>query len=163
MLARVTTTDSKLPAVGQRAPDFTLASTEDRDISLADFKGKQSVVLYFYPRDDTPVCTAEACSFRDEYEDFKAAGAEVIGVSDDSVESHDKFAAHHHLPFILATDERGSLREKMGVKKTLGMLKGRVTFVIDKDGVIRDRFDSQIRFKAHVHHALDLVKQLEHH
>ncbi|HTJ42979.1 MAG TPA: peroxiredoxin [Kofleriaceae bacterium] len=147
---------------GDRAPDFELPANNGRTVKLADYRGKQTIVLYFYPKDETPGCTAEACSFRDEYEDFKAAGAEVIGVSDDSVESHDKFAAHHHLPFVLATDEHGALREKMGVKKTLGMLKGRVTFVIDKEGVIRDRFDSQIRFKAHVHNALDLVKQLEH-
>jgi peroxiredoxin Q/BCP len=146
---------------GDRAPEFELPASQGRTVKLADFRGKKTVVLYFYPKDETPGCTAEACSFRDEYEDFTAAGAEVIGVSDDSVASHDKFAEHHHLPFVLASDTGGALREKMGVKKTLGMLKGRVTFVIDRDGVIRDRFDSQIRFKAHVSHALELVKQLE--
>jgi peroxiredoxin Q/BCP len=146
---------------GDRAPDFELPASQGRTVKLADFRGKKTIVLYFYPKDETPGCTAEACSFRDEYEDFTAAGAEVIGVSDDSVASHDQFAEHHHLPFVLASDTGGALREKMGVKKTLGMLKGRVTFVIDRDGVIRDRFDSQIRFKAHVSHALELVKQLE--
>ena len=146
---------------GDRAPDFELPANKGRTVKLADFRGKKTVVLYFYPKDETPGCTVEACSFRDEYEDFTAAGAEVIGVSDDSVASHDKFAEHHRLPFVLATDAGGALREKMGVKKTLGMLKGRVTFVIDKEGVIRDRFDSQLRFKGHVHNALELVKQLE--
>jgi peroxiredoxin Q/BCP len=146
---------------GDRAPEFELPATSGRTVKLADYRGKKTIVLYFYPKDETPGCTAEACSFRDEYEDFTAAGAEVIGVSDDSVESHEKFAAHHHLPFVLATDRGGALREQMGVKKVLGMLKGRVTFVIDKDGVIRDRFESNIRFKAHVEHALALVKQLE--
>ncbi len=152
---------------GERAPDFELPATgpatslANGKVKLADFRGKKTVVLYFYPKDETPGCTVEACSFRDDYEDFAAAGAEVIGVSDDSVASHEKFATHHRLPFVLATDEGGALREKFGVKKTLGMLKGRVTFVIDRDGVIRDRFESQIRFKKHVAHALDLVKQLE--
>ncbi len=145
---------------GDRAPAFELPATGGRTVKLDDFRGK-TVVLYFYPKDETPGCTAEACTFRDEYEDFTAAGAEVIGVSDDSVASHEAFKAHHRLPFILATDEGGKLREQMGVKKTLGMLKGRVTFVIDREGVIRDRFESQVRFKAHVHKALDLVKQLE--
>ena len=147
---------------GDRAPDFSLPATGGRTVKLDEFRGKKTIVLYFYPKDETPGCTVEACTFRDDYEDFTAAGAEVIGVSDDSVDSHEKFAAHHRLPFILATDEGGKLREQMGVKKTLGMLKGRVTFVIDREGVIRDRFESNIRFKAHVSHALDLVKQLEH-
>jgi peroxiredoxin Q/BCP len=149
---------------GDRAPDFELPATGPADggkVRLADFRGKKTVVLYFYPKDQTPGCTAEACSFRDDYEDFTAAGAEVIGVSDDDLASHGKFAARHRLPFILATDEGGKLRERMGVKKTLGMLKGRVTFVIDREGVIRDRFESQIRATAHVGRALDLVKQLE--
>jgi peroxiredoxin Q/BCP len=150
---------------GDRAPDFELPATGPTaaggKVKLSDFRGKKTVVLYFYPKDETPGCTVEACSFRDEYEDFSAAGAEVIGVSDDGVASHEKFATHHKLPFILATDDGGKLREQMGVKKTLGMLKGRVTFVIDRDGVIRDRFESQVRVKKHVSHALDLVKQLE--
>ena len=146
---------------GDRAPDFSLPATGGRTVKLDEFRGKKTIVLYFYPKDETPGCTVEACTFRDDYEDFTAAGAEVIGVSDDSVDSHEKFAAHHRLPFILATDEGGKLRERMGVKKTLGMLKGRVTFVIDRDGVIRDRFVSQIRVKKHVAHALELVKQLE--
>jgi peroxiredoxin Q/BCP len=146
---------------GDRAPDFELRGNSGRTVKLADYLGKKTVVLYFYPKDETPGCTREACSFRDEYEDFTAAGAEVIGVSDDSVESHDAFAAHHKLPFVLASDPGGSLREKMGVKKTLGMLPGRVTFVIDKTGVIRDRFSSQIRFGAHVSNALELVKSLQ--
>jgi peroxiredoxin Q/BCP len=146
---------------GDRAPEFELHANDGRTVRLADYRGKKAIVLYFYPRDETTVCTAEACTFRDEYEAFSAAGAEVIGVSDDSVASHEKFAAHHKLPFVLASDPGGTLREKMGVKKTLGLLPGRVTFVIDKDGVIRDRFSSLIRFKAHVYNALALIKRLQ--
>src|SRR5471032_1994852 len=146
---------------GDRAPDFELHANEGRTVRLADYRGKKAVVLYFYPKDETAGCTAEACTFRDEYEDFSAAGAEVIGVSDDSVASHDKFAAHHKLPFVLASDKDGALREQMDVTKAMSLLAGRVTFVIDKQGVIRDRFSSLIRFKAHVHNALELVKQLQ--
>jgi peroxiredoxin Q/BCP len=146
---------------GDRAPDFELLTNQGSTVRLADYRGKKAIVLYFYPKDETTGCTVEACSFRDEYEDFSAAGAEVIGVSDDSVDSHQKFAAHYRLPFVLASDPGGVLREKMGVTKTLGLLPGRVTFVIDKAGVIRDRFSSLIRFKAHVHNALELVKRLQ--
>jgi peroxiredoxin Q/BCP len=146
---------------GDRVPDFELQANDGRTVRLADYRGKKAVVLYFYPKDETPGCTIEACTFRDEYEDFTAAGAEVIGVSDDSVDSHDSFAKHHRLPFVLASDPDGALREKMGVKRGLaGMMPGRVTFVIDKDGVIRDRFSSLIRFKTHVQNALKLVKTL---
>jgi len=146
---------------GDRAPDFELLTNQGSTVRLADYRGKKAIVLYFYPKDETTGCTVEACSFRDEYEDFSAAGAEVIGVSDDSVDSHQKFAAHYKLPFVLASDPGGVLREKMGVTKTLGLLPGRVTLVIDKAGVIRDRFSSLIRFKAHVHNALELVKRLQ--
>jgi peroxiredoxin Q/BCP len=146
---------------GDRAPDFELKANDGRTVRLADYRGKKSVVLYFYPKDETPGCTIEACTFRDEYEDFTAAGAEVIGVSDDSVDSHDSFAKHHRLPFVLASDPGGTLRSKMGVERGLaGMMAGRVTFVIDKEGVIRDRFSSLIRFKGHVQNALQLVKTL---
>ena len=151
---------------GERAPDFELPATgpagslANGKVKLADFRDKKTVVLYFYPKDETPGCTIEACSFRDDYEDFAAAGAEVIGVSDDSVASHEKFATHHKLPFVLATDEGGVLREKFGVKKTLGLLPGRVTFVFDKNGVCKSRFDSQLRVGKHVDDALALVKKL---
>src|SRR5471030_1390632 len=123
---------------GDRAPDFELLTNQGSTVRLADYRGKKAIVLYFYPKDETTGCTVEACSFRDEYEDFSAAGAEVIGVSDDSVDSHQKFAAHYKLPFVLASDPGGVLREKMGVTKTLGLLPGRVTLVIDKAGVIRE-------------------------
>jgi thioredoxin-dependent peroxiredoxin len=145
---------------GDKAPEFELQANDGRTVRLADYRGKKAIVLYFYPKDETTGCTIEACTFRDEYEDFTAAGAEVIGVSDDSVASHDGFAKHHRLPFVLASDPDGKLRDQMGVTKTLGLLPGRVTFVIDKEGVIRDRFSSMIRFKGHVQNALALVKTL---
>jgi len=113
--------------VGDRAPDFALPSQTGQIVSLKDFRGKNAVVLYFYPKDETRVCTAEACAFRDSYEVFKQAGAALIGVSSDPVASHQEFAAHHNLPFILLSDRSGKLRQRYGVPTTLGLLPGRVT------------------------------------
>jgi len=117
---------------GQAAPDFTAPRTGGGEFRLSEFRGKSAVVLYFYPKDETPGCTAEACAFRDSYEIFVDAGAEVVGVSGDSVDSHERFAEHHELPFILISDKGGALRRQYGVKATLGVWPGRVTFVIDK-------------------------------
>jgi peroxiredoxin Q/BCP len=147
--------------VGDRAPDLTLPSADGKNVSLADFRGKKTVVLYFYPKDETPGCTAEACEFRDNHGAFMKAGAEVIGVSADSVASHGKFAEHHSLPFTLLSDEHGTARRAYDVKKVLGLLPGRVTFVIDREGVIRHVFDSALRMGAHVTTALEIVKKLE--
>src|ERR1700737_622330 len=94
-------TERNLPEVGKPAPEFKLASTDDKEVSLADFKGKQAVVLYFYPRDDTPGCTAEACAFRDLRALFQEHGAEILGVSTDNIRSHKKFQAKFHLTFPL--------------------------------------------------------------
>jgi thioredoxin-dependent peroxiredoxin len=140
--------------VGQKAPDFDLPDAHGKRVRLADFRSKRAVVLYFYPKDDTPGCTAEACSFRDSYEDFQHAGAEVIGVSSDSESSHGKFASRHRLPFTLLSDARGEVRKKYGVPTTLGLLPGRVTFVIDRDGVVRHVFNSQLQATRHVQEAL---------
>jgi len=143
---------------GQPAPDFELPDAEGKRIRLADFKGKKAVVLYFYPKDDTPGCTAEACSFRDSYEDFSDAGAEVIGVSSDSASSHAKFAKRHKLPFMLLSDAKGEVRKKYGVPTTLGLLPGRVTFVIDKKGIVRHVFNSQLQATRHVSEALSALE-----
>jgi peroxiredoxin Q/BCP len=147
--------------VGDHAPDFSLPASSGKTVSLADFRGKKTVVLYFYPKDETPGCTAEACDFRDNHDSFLKAGAEVLGVSADSVASHDKFAEHHKLPFTLLSDGGGAARKAYDVKATLGILPGRVTFVIDRDGVIQYVFDSKLRFGAHVTNALDIVRKLE--
>jgi peroxiredoxin Q/BCP len=147
--------------IGDRAPDFELPGLSGKRVKLSDFVGKKTIVLYFYPKDETPGCTKEACSFRDAYEDFSGAGAEVIGVSADDVATHESFAAHHRLPFVLASDADGRARKAYGVKKTLGLFAGRVTYVIDREGVVRDVFESQLRFLEHVRRALELVKRLE--
>ena len=128
-------------------------------MKLRDRLGK-TLVVYFYPKDETSGCIAEACSFRDQYEDFVAAGADVIGVSRDNAASHDSFKAHHRLPFTLLSDPNGSVAKAWGVRGTLGLLPGRVTFVFDKTGTCKHRFDSQLRFGKHVAEALAIVKQL---
>jgi peroxiredoxin Q/BCP len=142
---------------GERAPDFSLPDAEGRSVGLADFRGKP-VVLYFYPKDDTPGCTQEACSFRDQYQDFREAGAEVIGVSSDSSESHRKFAARHKLPFTLLSDRGGKVRKLYGVPATFGLIPGRVTFVIDAGGVVRHVFSSQMQAARHVEEALATLR-----
>jgi peroxiredoxin Q/BCP len=151
---------SKLIEVGTPAPDFELPDASGNPIRLSGYRGKKTVVLYFYPRDETPGCTKEACQFRDDYEDFKAAGAEVIGVSTDSSGAHQRFAGHHRLPFVLLSDERGRVGKQYGVKTTWGLVPGRVTFVIDSTGIVRLVFESQMRPKEHVSRALELVKTL---
>lgn len=146
--------------VGEQAPDFTLPSASGAVVQLSALLKQKVVVLYFYPRDETPGCTAEACAFRDSYEVFQEAGAEVVGVSDDSVESHQSFATHHRLPFILVADVGGTLRKRYGVTKLLGLIGGRVTFVIDRQGIVRHVFDSQAQATRHVDEALQTVKGL---
>ena len=146
--------------VGDRAPDFTLSAASGAQVSLSDLLGKRTVVLFFYPKDDTPGCTAEACSFRDSYDSFVEAGAEVVGISSDSLASHDSFAQKHRLPMTLLSDADGRVRALYDVRPTLGLFPGRATFVIDKDGVIRHVFVSQLRARTHVERALAMVKSL---
>ena len=143
---------------GDSAPDFLLKNQKGEEVSLKSFKGKKNVVLYFYPKDDTPGCTKEACTFRDQYEVLLKKGAEVIGVSSDSVDSHSKFALKYHLPFSLLADEGGKLRKAYGVQKTMGLLPGRVTYVIDKEGIVRKVFSSQLNATQHVEEALEALK-----
>ncbi len=148
--------------VGDIAPDFTLPSQGRQSISLKDFHGQKCVVLYFYPKDDTPGCTAESCAFRDSYQAFQDAGAEVIGVSGDSPESHQQFASKHNLPFILLSDSGNQLRKLYGVPSTFGLIPGRVTYVIDKTGVVRYIFNSQLNFNGHVEESLTwIVNELQ--
>jgi peroxiredoxin Q/BCP len=146
--------------VGDPAPDFSLVSATGEPVSLGEFRGKSEVVLFFYPRDHTPICTTEACSFRDSYKAFREAGAEVIGVSADSDASHRRFAARHRLPFRLISDADGSLRARYGVPRTLGLFPGRVSYLIDRDGVVRHVFSSQIQAARHVEEALRILKGL---
>jgi peroxiredoxin Q/BCP len=146
--------------VGDKAPDFTLHGQSGQLVSLSDFLGQRVVVLYFYPKDDTPGCTAEACAFRDNYEVFTEAGAEVIGVSSDSVGKHERFSGRYRLPFTLLADEGGAVRKRYGVPSSFGILPGRVTYVIDRQGVVRHVFSSMTNIDRHVGDALTVVRQL---
>ena len=147
-------------AVGDHAPDFTLPKANGETVTLSKLYADRSVVVFFYPKDDTPGCTVEACSFRDSYEAFVEAGAEVVGISSDSQDSHDRFASKHKLPMTLLSDTDGKIRALYGVKATLGLFPGRATFVIDRQGVVRHVFVSQLRAGAHVGEALSVVRQL---
>lgn len=144
---------------GAKAPDFALPDAAGNTVRLSDYRGKKAVVLYFYPKDDTPGCTKEACTFRDQYEDFTSAGAEVIGVSSDDAASHGRFAKKYALPFTLVSDRGGALRKAYGVPATLGLLPGRVTFVIDRDGIVRHVFNSQLAPTQHVAEALQVLRR----
>ena len=146
--------------VGDKAPDFTLPSQTGENITLSKFFGKKNIVLYSYPKDESRGCTKEACTFRDNYEVFKDLGAEVIGISSQTVESHQSFASHHNLPFILLSDIDSKVRELYGVPSTLGVLPGRVTHIIDKEGTIRHIFSSQFQPEKHIQEALDVLKRL---
>jgi thioredoxin-dependent peroxiredoxin len=146
--------------VGDTAPDFTLSSQVGAPVSLQDFRGKKCVVLYFYPKDDTPGCTAESCGFRDSYQAFVDAGAEVIGISGDSVNSHAAFASKYQLPFTLVSDAGNQVRKLYGVPATFGLLPGRVTYVIDKEGVVQYIFNSQLNFQGHIEESLKTLKSL---
>ena len=154
--------DSKVKLkVGDVAPLVTGLDQDGKEWKLAAAAGKNVVLLYFYPKDETPGCTMEACSFRDAYEDFVEAGAVVVGVSGDSLAQHEAFASHHRLPFKLISDEDGALRKAYQVPTSMfGLVPGRVTFVIDREGVIRHVFNSQVQARRHVKEALDIVKSL---
>jgi len=145
--------------VGRKAPAFSLPDQDGQTVKLSDLKG-QWVVLYFYPKDDTPGCTVEACSFRDAYEDFKEAGAEVVGISSDSAAAHRAFADRHKLPFLLVADEGGRVRKLYGVPSTFGLFPGRVTYVIDPEGVVRHIYSSQLRATNHSRESLAVARAL---
>jgi thioredoxin-dependent peroxiredoxin len=146
---------------GDKAPDFTLPSQTGEPVRLSDRFAENVVVLYFYPKDETRGCTAEACAFRDSHEVFAEAGAEVIGVSSDSVDRHAGFASHHKLPFTLLSDQGGTVRKSYGVPAVLGVLPGRVTYVIDRTGTVRHVFSSMTNIGRHIDDALTVVKQLQ--
>ena len=146
--------------VGDRVPDFTLPDQNGTPVSLGELLAEGCVVLYFYPKDDTPGCTTQACTFRDEHDELAEAGACVVGVSSDDVQSHRRFADKYRLPFRLLSDRAGELRQRFGVPKTIGLIDGRVTYVIDSQGIVRHVFNSQLRTRKHVDEALRLVRSL---
>lgn len=145
--------------VGDKVPSFTSKTAQNTNFDTKDYFGKRMVVFYFYPKDETPGCTAQACSFRDQYQDFRDLGAEVIGISSDSSKSHESFANKHKLPFILLPDENKQIQNIFGVPKALfGLLPGRVTYFVDKYGYVRFIHDSMNPL-GHISKTLDFIKK----
>ncbi len=149
-------------SVGQPAPDFILQDHNEETVTLSDFRGRSSVVLFFYPKDDSPSCRREACSFRDQYAVFREAGAVILGINGEGAKSHRAFASLRALPFPLLTDKGGSVRKRYGVPVFLGLFTNRVTFVIDQEGIIRHVVNSQAGSRKHVAEALETVKKLSY-
>ena len=127
---------AEMPKVGDKAPEFSVAASDGTTARLQDYVGKGNIVLYFYPKDDTKGCTAEACGIRDTMDEFKGLDAIVLGVSFDSVESHKAFIAKYHLPFVLLADTDKKVAKAYGVADDSSKVASRVTFVIDKNGKI---------------------------
>jgi len=147
--------------VGDLAPNFALFSETGEAVELQDYIGNKPVVLFFYPKDNSAICTKEACLFRDNFDEFKELNdAEIIGISADTIESHKLFSEKNNLPFMLLSDPDNDVRNEYGVSKTLGILPGRVTYVLDKSGIVRHIFSSQLNYKAHVSKALSALKSL---
>ncbi len=147
--------------IGDKAPDLELKDQTGTTRKLFDIKGDLYCILYFYPKDDTPGCTAESCSFRDNFEDLKKHNACIVGVSSDSAESHEKFAKKYKLPFTLLSDPHGHARKLYDVKHAIGIVPARATFVIDRQGKIIHAFSSQTNVKKHVDDAIKVIKSQE--
>ena len=145
--------------VGDKAPDFNGMSDGGAKISLSEKLKDGPVVLYFYPKDETPGCVAEACAFRDRWEDVRKLGATILGVSSDSAESHKRFKANKNLQFTLIADEDKQIRKAYGATGTL--IPPRITFVIDKQGTIREVYNSQLNASNHVEVALKSLKSFQ--
>lgn len=146
--------------IGDKIPNFKAKDSNGNDFDSQTLVGIKPLVIYFYPKDNTPGCTAQACGFRDQYEDFKDLGADVIGISSDSIASHQEFTKHYKLPFILLSDPDQKIRKLFGVhSRIFGLLPGRVTYIIDKNGVVQMIFDSMLATK-HIAKALETIKKI---
>ena len=145
--------------IGDQVPNFSLRDQNNKIFNSDDNIGKP-MVIYFYPKDDTPGCTKQACKFRDEFEKFTDLGALVIGISADNIESHKKFEEKYNLPFILLADTENDVRSLFGVPKNLFLIPGRVTYVIDKRGVVQYIFNSQLGTDKHIENSLQILKDI---
>ncbi len=152
-----------LPEIGEKAPPFTLPATGGKQVALEDFNGRKNLVLYFYPKDDTPGCTVEACGFRDSYGRFEEQDTVIVGISHDRLESHERFSSKHKLPFLLLSDTDSEVASAYGVygkksfmgREFFGI--NRTTFVIDKSGTVR-RVYPKVRVKEHAAEILEFLR-----
>jgi peroxiredoxin Q/BCP len=143
-----------MPRVGERAPEFELRDQNGAAVRLSGLRENGPVVIFFYPKDDTTGCTKEACRFRDDFARFRQTGAQIVGISSDSEESHQRFATKYSLPYTLLSDPGGRVRKLYGAVGFLGLMPGRATFVIDREGIVRHVFSSQMKFEEHADEAL---------
>lgn len=145
---------------GDKIPEFELPDQTGETFRSESLKGKKCVI-FFYPKDETPGCTKEACGFRDAYEDFQKADAEVIGISSDGIKTHQSFISNHNLPFTLLSDEDKSVRKMFGVPSNLfGLIPGRVTYVVNSKGIVEYIFNSQLNTQGHIDKALEVIKKI---
>ncbi len=147
--------------VGDPVPSFTLPDQNGKPFNVGDYIGKKILVIYFYPKDESPVCTKEACAFRDKYEDFTQKGALVIGINSGTVESHKAFLEHYHLPFLLLSDTGNKVLEQFGVKSAFFMT-GRETFVIDLGGKVAFTYNSMLKGTRHMEETLAFIEKMQH-
>lgn len=148
---------------GDRIPGFSLPDQDDKMVRISDYIGKNNLVIYFYPKDKTAGCTAEACAFRDAFHEFKEIDAEVFGISADSVKSHKSFAQQHSLTFRLLSDSEKSVRRLFGVPGNLfGLIPGRVTYIVDKQGIVRGVYNSQLDPAGHVQKSLEKLQEISY-
>jgi thioredoxin-dependent peroxiredoxin len=147
--------------IGSHIPSFSLPDQNGKMVDIKSLVGTKNLVIYFYPKDDTPGCTKEACTFRDQYEAFREAGAEVIGISSDGVDSHKRFAEKHRLTFTLLSDSGSKVRKQFGVPTNLlGLLAGRVTYIVNKQGLVVHMFNSQMQAEQHISESLKALSSL---
>ncbi len=144
---------------GDKAPEFSLKDQQGKIQKSKDLKNK-TLVLFFYPKDETPGCTAEVCSFRDRYDSFNRYNAVVWGVSGDSQTSHFRFSETNNLPFPILSDSNNKLRKAFGIQKTLGIIPGRVTYIINSNGIIEHVFNNLLNGPAHVDEALRILPKI---
>lgn len=148
--------------VGDKLPAFSLPNERGQTIDISNFVGQSPLVIYFYPKDDTPGCTIEACSFRDQYQGFEDLGVKVFGISSDSPESHLRFKEKYRLPYTLLSDQDKQIQKLFGVKKNfMGLIDGRVTYIIDTNGIVKHVFSSQLQPKKHIAEALRVLVHLK--
>jgi peroxiredoxin Q/BCP len=146
--------------IGDTAPDFMLSDASGQQYDFARATGANGLVVFFYPKDGTPLCVREACAFRDSLGEFHAHGFNVVGVSSDPPDSHSRFAQENGLAYPLLSDTRGLMRKRWGVPSTMGVLPGRVTYVLDRDARVLAVFSSQLEPGQHVEEALNAIKKL---
>lgn len=146
--------------IGDKAPNFSLEQADGTPFVLEEALKECLVVLFFYPKDFTPICTAEVCAFRDSHQSFIDKGALVVGVSSDDKDSHRGFAKEHNLPYVLLSDPGDKVRKAYGATSMMGLLPGRVTYVIDQQGIVQMAFSSQLSSSGHMEEALKTVASL---